>query len=550
MAALLYHSKHSDISPFDAAIVRVAKTGPVRIVSPYIGVGYLERIVGLAGDWRLVSDIEEWLKSMSIRARPRAWAFIREHIARIHHAPAVHAKAVISQTLAMMGSANLTATGILGRTELGILIDNRHQVEELNSWFEDLWSSTASPLIDETSAFVQWLDKEAARAPSRQQRRSLSAEGKRVRAKLLNLVQTEAPVLQGPQLDIGVVAHQIIADEQRHYDSIGHAVNSAIEYLAPKGRFRLRDVVALAKAGYADAQIREIYLLLVQHCANHVRSVFVEDTINRLILSGDCFVQSTAEILPRALAPYDTFLETVFESLSLAEPRPAPSEAALEAKTGFVGWRQQILISELIDCGLLEIKDAPGELPAYRLSGEAIWEGRYKLFLNAKLAWHQRKASPERALPRIEDHEEGDTEPQLEGLTPILEDDELGGDDAPANLHIEALQNAHASIEADQLKRIDSAIAYLIEQLFAGRVFAGNSLKAVVAAIFMDPGFGYRVGKPFLEDMLTNKTGRWPVAFRTTQQKGQHRLAIDPTLSWETFRDYPQAQEACKKVLS
>ena len=97
MFRLLYHSPHeaTATSPFDDAVIRVAQSGPVRIISPYIGVAYLERIVGLAGEWQLISDIEAWLQSLSMRARPRAWSFIREHLDRIHHLPAIHAKTVI-----------------------------------------------------------------------------------------------------------------------------------------------------------------------------------------------------------------------------------------------------------------------------------------------------------------------------------------------------------------------------------------------------------------------------------------------------------------------
>lgn len=41
----------------------------LEIVSLYIGIGYLERILALANDWRLISDVEAWLSSLSGRAR-------------------------------------------------------------------------------------------------------------------------------------------------------------------------------------------------------------------------------------------------------------------------------------------------------------------------------------------------------------------------------------------------------------------------------------------------------------------------------------------------
>lgn len=145
MSALLYHSPTvgNATSPFDEAILRVARSGPVRIVSPYIGISYLERIISLSPEWRLISDVQEWLASLSVQARPRAWQFIRENLDLIHHCPAVHAKAVISDSLAMMGSANLTQMGILGRTEMGVLFSDPQLVAEMGRWFDDLWAETA-----------------------------------------------------------------------------------------------------------------------------------------------------------------------------------------------------------------------------------------------------------------------------------------------------------------------------------------------------------------------------------------------------------------------
>lgn len=77
---MLYHTDSAGESPFDVAILRVVQSGPVRIVSPYIGVTYLERIINIAPEWRLLSDVEEWLRSLSTRDRPKAWQFIRENL--------------------------------------------------------------------------------------------------------------------------------------------------------------------------------------------------------------------------------------------------------------------------------------------------------------------------------------------------------------------------------------------------------------------------------------------------------------------------------------
>jgi hypothetical protein len=253
MTRLIYHSTahFGQISPFDDAVLQVARSGRVRIVSPYIGVSYLARIITLAPDWKLVSDLEEWLKSLSFRARPKAWGFIREHLDQIHHCPAVHAKAVISESLAMMGSANLTNTGILGRIELGILLDDPAAIAELNLWFADLWAQTSPPAVDETSAFVQWLDDEATRVARPTRRLSLSSSANRIRAKLAAL-QIEIPPAVATTatgaLNLDTVAEILIREEQRHFDTLEQATDTALDELATKGFF-LGEAIKVIRRG-------------------------------------------------------------------------------------------------------------------------------------------------------------------------------------------------------------------------------------------------------------------------------------------------------------
>lgn len=390
MPTLLYHaSGGADVSPFDEAMLQVARSGAVRIVSPYIGVAYLERIIGISPEWRLVSDVQEWLASLSMQARPRAWAFIREHLPLIHHCPALHAKAVISDSLAMMGSANLTNHGILGRTEMGILLEDPRLVTEMGAWFEELWHSTAPPLVDEASAYIQWLDAEAGQTPPRRQRVTLSSGSRKIRARLAKL-EGAAPLAQEDegQLNLSAVAKAIIIQDQKHYDSLDAALEAALDRLTAAGDFSFGNVVADVRQGFAGASVREIYFLLVQHCANHVRSVFSEATQNRLILRDSRFSQSSHESLFPALAPFDEFLAYLLSKLAVSQSRELPSEEEIERDTGVNGGDQVILVSELLDSGLLVLDDVPGALPYYSLEPEFEWEdGRYKLFPRARAAW-------------------------------------------------------------------------------------------------------------------------------------------------------------------
>lgn len=382
MPTLLYHAHQgTGVSPFDEAVLKVARSGAVRIVSPYIGVAYLERIIGISPEWRLVSDVQEWLASLSTQARPRAWAFIREHLPLIHHCPALHAKAVISDSLAMMGSANLTNHGILGRTEMGILLDDPAMVAEMGAWFDDLWHSTAPPRVDEASAYIQWLDTEASQAASRRQQVTLSSGSRKIRSRLAKL--EGAPVLareEEGRLDLSAVAKAIIVQDQKRYDSLDAALEAALDRLTAAGDFCFGDVVEAVRQRFSSAGLREIYFLLVQHCANHVRSAFAETTQNRLILKDGRFSQSSREALELALAPFDAFLAYLIGKLSATEARELPPEDQVERGTGVSGPDLVVLISELLDCGLLVLNDVPGALPRYALDPEFEWERRYKLF--------------------------------------------------------------------------------------------------------------------------------------------------------------------------
>ena len=65
MQRLLYHAPDNpnQESPFDRAIVQVVQGQEASIVSPYIGLQYLQRLIRLSRSWRLISDVLEWLSA-------------------------------------------------------------------------------------------------------------------------------------------------------------------------------------------------------------------------------------------------------------------------------------------------------------------------------------------------------------------------------------------------------------------------------------------------------------------------------------------------------
>jgi PLD-like domain len=138
---LLYHDPDCPgaASPFDAALIQIAGTGNVRLGCPYIGLGYLRRVLRQSPSWWLLTDIEAWLRSQVHTQRERVYDFLVHNRDRVRHSPRLHAKIAIGLHSAMLGSANFTKAGIRQRTEVSVLFQNEPQVQELTDWFDAHW---------------------------------------------------------------------------------------------------------------------------------------------------------------------------------------------------------------------------------------------------------------------------------------------------------------------------------------------------------------------------------------------------------------------------
>ena len=191
MTKLIYHSPSNvtNVSPFDDAILRVASGRDIKITSPYIGIGYLKRLIDVSAGWRLVSDIEAWLSSLSRIERDKAWDFIQSNTSFIHHYPAIHAKTVISSDKAYLGSSNLTTAGILGRTEMGVVVDSIDLVRELNAWFDEIWNISGPPMLEQGATYLFELAQQPAFVKKREE--VFSSTALRVRAKLAQRTKSE-----------------------------------------------------------------------------------------------------------------------------------------------------------------------------------------------------------------------------------------------------------------------------------------------------------------------------------------------------------------------
>jgi phosphatidylserine/phosphatidylglycerophosphate/cardiolipin synthase-like enzyme len=95
----------------------------VLVACPYITLEYLEPVLGSASSWRLLTDVEAWLGNYGTNERNTIREFIAHYHDRIHDVRNLHAKAVVGETGALVGSANLTWTGLQGRDELGVRLN-------------------------------------------------------------------------------------------------------------------------------------------------------------------------------------------------------------------------------------------------------------------------------------------------------------------------------------------------------------------------------------------------------------------------------------------
>lgn len=566
MAHLLYHplDNSAEHSPFDRAALSVARDSEALIVSPYIGVSYLERILDVADDWRLVSDVEAWLSSLSLVARPKAWEFIRCNLDRIHHCSNIHAKVIVGHRLAMMGSANLTSMGVLGRTEMGILLDEPRLVTELRTWFEGLWAQTASPIVDEANALVAWLDEEASQTPVRRQKVSLTSQSQRIRAKLIQTTTVRPKPSPGPALvvapplmarptarperittaapvalDLAVVAGELVRKDEARVRNLVERVQAAIERMASSG-FTLGDL--MCEVG--EAPYREVYFLVLQYCANHPRSVFVDGTVNRLILeTGGRFVQSRAERLSTALAPYDQYLRWVVEQLDINEPRLLASEAEGERVTGLAERHQVLLVSELLDCGLLILEDVPGSLPLYQLADDFEWDGRFKFFPQAAAAWNTRREQGRRmrSTPIVAPDDEFEDDLSLSAA----EEDAKNWESVAQAM--DALAKARKEAEVRAQQDLDRLYSIFIPWLYShpDKIWTNKQkrLPALIAQYIS-------LTQSQVHQVLFSQQGPRCWSLVSVPEMPQKSLRLAPTLTVEKLKGFPRAQAAFKNALA
>ena len=122
------------------AIVETSKE--LRLVSPYLSVEVLENLTNQRDFW-LITDLDACGVGDELKD------FLYRHKDRIRSVRGVHAKVVLGDNSALLGSANLTRNGLCRRFEMACEIHDGEQLEELRAWFDDLWKRGAKAIDGE-----------------------------------------------------------------------------------------------------------------------------------------------------------------------------------------------------------------------------------------------------------------------------------------------------------------------------------------------------------------------------------------------------------------
>lgn len=369
---LLYHSPTGKrgASPFDSTILDVVQGNAIKIISPYIGLSYLERIIKTSSSWRLISDVEAWMSALNHKERVRTGEFIHKNIGNVRHLSGVHAKTVIGPKMAYMGSANLTNIGILSRTELGIRITEDAAIEELHVWFDALWHVTTEITSEQIHEIIDRIGSGPERDPPGQNStRPKPVLQNRATFAQFNSVPEPIPRLsQSSSMDIDAAL-------QAAFDTIsedGFTLDQLRVYLSP----------------HFSLALKTLYLRLIRHCAAIPRTVFSRESVNRLVYVGGVFVQSTPLRLTQALQPFDNYLAAIIRSLSFETPRQLPAPDQLERLTGIPKGPQASLVRSLIQEQMLL-----GDQGAFVLNDTWEWSPKFKLFTKSLTAWQDAERS-------------------------------------------------------------------------------------------------------------------------------------------------------------
>lgn len=177
-------------SPFEKCIAGIVRDAAVEMACPYLGLEILQQITASAESWRLVTDIQEWIRAQPASKHAEILHFVQQNREQIRDCRDIHAKTVVTGDHALVGSANFTKTGFEDNLEVGVLFHQTQHVTELQAWFQELWDQT--DLVNEKRA-IEYVDRlksndEGGETPS------MPATGPEINTSLDHLARETLPV--------------------------------------------------------------------------------------------------------------------------------------------------------------------------------------------------------------------------------------------------------------------------------------------------------------------------------------------------------------------
>lgn len=157
---LVYHDfdEEDAWSPFEEALTELADDATLDIACPYLSLDVLNSLIDRARTWRLVTDLQEWSRTQTPDQRDGLQEFVRANRKSIRDCRGLHAKVFLGSDSALVGSANVTNSGLAQNSEMAVLFEGTEEVDELGDWFEELWTRTQSPDLDVLETYLSETD--------------------------------------------------------------------------------------------------------------------------------------------------------------------------------------------------------------------------------------------------------------------------------------------------------------------------------------------------------------------------------------------------------
>jgi len=125
-----------------------------RIAAPYWSVSAIQRI-GLSGrrsDLRVLCNLSDGL------CDPGAIHSLLDHGVSTRSLSTLHAKVLIGDVIAVVGSANVTLSALsTGRYEVCVAITDQDEIQALGAWFDKLWMRSADLTVPSVRAHLMLL---------------------------------------------------------------------------------------------------------------------------------------------------------------------------------------------------------------------------------------------------------------------------------------------------------------------------------------------------------------------------------------------------------